>query len=152
MIAHGMHRQTLDAPYNNSAAVADSDQYHADWLRRSEALRAHAGSSRSGLWRCATDKTGLFCCQPPRHCNTATLLFFMAAIGSATPRKASALLPKHRSPSAYMLLSRATPWRRKPGWMALSARRPLRCIGCILFGRQGSPDSSHSSDCGEWPS
>jgi arylformamidase len=35
-----MDRQALDAAYNNSAAVADSDHYIADWLRRSEALRA----------------------------------------------------------------------------------------------------------------
>ena len=41
MIVYGsMDRQTLDTAYNNSAAVADSDQYLADWLRRSEALRA----------------------------------------------------------------------------------------------------------------
>ena len=41
MIVYGsMDRQTLDAAYNNSAAVADSDRYLADWLRRSEALRA----------------------------------------------------------------------------------------------------------------
>jgi arylformamidase len=35
-----MDRQTLDAAYNNSAAVADSERYLADWLHRSEALRA----------------------------------------------------------------------------------------------------------------
>ena len=41
MIVYGsMDQQTLDAAYNNSAAVADSDRYLADWLRRSEALRA----------------------------------------------------------------------------------------------------------------
>ena len=41
MIVYGaMDRQTLDAAYNNSAAVADSEQYLADWRRRSEALRA----------------------------------------------------------------------------------------------------------------
>jgi arylformamidase len=41
MIVYGsMDQQTLDAAYNNSAAVADSDRYIADWLRRSEALCA----------------------------------------------------------------------------------------------------------------
>ena len=41
MIVYGsMDRQALDAAYNNSVAVADSDRYLADWLRRSEALRA----------------------------------------------------------------------------------------------------------------
>jgi hypothetical protein len=44
MIVYGtMDRQTLDAAYNNSAAVADSDRYLADWVRRSEALRAEGG-------------------------------------------------------------------------------------------------------------
>jgi arylformamidase len=39
-IYDSMDRQALDAAYNNSAAVADSDRYLADWLRRSAALRA----------------------------------------------------------------------------------------------------------------
>jgi acetyl esterase/lipase len=39
IVYRSMDRQTLDAAYNNLAAVADSDQYLADWLRRSEALR-----------------------------------------------------------------------------------------------------------------
>ena len=40
IVYRSMDRQTLDAAYNNSAAVADSELYLADWLRRSEALRA----------------------------------------------------------------------------------------------------------------
>ena len=40
IVYRGMDRQALDAAYNNSAAVADSDRYLADWLRRGEALRA----------------------------------------------------------------------------------------------------------------
>jgi arylformamidase len=40
IVYRGMDRQTLDAAYNNSAAVAESDQYLADWLRHSEVLRA----------------------------------------------------------------------------------------------------------------
>lgn len=41
MIVYGsMDRQMLDAAYNNSAAVVDNEVYLADWLRRSEALRA----------------------------------------------------------------------------------------------------------------
>ena len=41
MIVYGsMDRQALDAAYNNSVAVADSDRYLADWLRRSETVRA----------------------------------------------------------------------------------------------------------------
>jgi arylformamidase len=35
-----MDRPTLDAAYNNSAAVADSEDWLADWRHRSEALRA----------------------------------------------------------------------------------------------------------------
>src|SRR5690242_4188299 len=40
IVYRSMDRQALDAAYNNSAAVADSDRYLADWLRRSKALRA----------------------------------------------------------------------------------------------------------------
>jgi len=40
IVYRSMDRQTLDAAYNNSAAVPDSDRYLADWLRRSEALRS----------------------------------------------------------------------------------------------------------------
>jgi acetyl esterase/lipase len=40
IVYRSMDRQTLDAAYDNSAAVADSDRYLADWLRRSGALRA----------------------------------------------------------------------------------------------------------------
>ena len=40
IVYRGMDRHTLDAAYNNSVVVADSDQYLASWLRRSEALRA----------------------------------------------------------------------------------------------------------------
>jgi acetyl esterase/lipase len=75
MIVYGsMDRQTLDAAYNNSAAVADSDQYLADWVRRSEALRArmpdhldlaYGDAPRARLDFFATTHTG-----------AATLLFF----------------------------------------------------------------------------
>jgi arylformamidase len=75
MIAYGsMDRQTLDAAYNNSAAVADSDRYLADWLRRSEALRArmpdhlnlvYGDAPRARLDFFAAHRTG-----------AATLLFF----------------------------------------------------------------------------
>jgi arylformamidase len=41
MIVYGsMDRQALNAAYNNSVAVTDSDRYLADWLRRSETVRA----------------------------------------------------------------------------------------------------------------
>ena len=39
IVYRSMDRQALDAAYNNSAAVADSDRYLTDWQRRSEALR-----------------------------------------------------------------------------------------------------------------
>jgi arylformamidase len=74
IVYRGMDRQTLDAAYNNSAAVADSDQYLADWLRRSEALRArmpdhldlaYGDASRERLDFFATKQSG-----------AATLLFF----------------------------------------------------------------------------
>jgi acetyl esterase/lipase len=69
-----MDRQALDAAYNNSTAVADSDRYLADWLRRSKALRvrmpdhlnlAYGDAPRARLDFFPTNRTG-----------AATLLFF----------------------------------------------------------------------------
>jgi arylformamidase len=40
IVYRSMDRQALDAAYNNSVAVTNSEQYLADWLRRSDALRA----------------------------------------------------------------------------------------------------------------
>jgi arylformamidase len=42
----GMDRATLDAAYNNSAAVADSPQFLARWRERSAELRAAASQAR----------------------------------------------------------------------------------------------------------
>jgi arylformamidase len=75
MIVYGsMDRQTLDAAYNNSAAVADSDRYLADWVRRSEALRArmqdHLNLTYGDAPRARLD---FF---PANRTGAATLLFF----------------------------------------------------------------------------
>ena len=75
MIVYGtMDRQTLDAAYNNSAAVADSDRYLADWVRRSEALRArmpdHLDLAYGDAPRARLD---FF---PANRTGAATLLFF----------------------------------------------------------------------------
>jgi arylformamidase len=43
-VYRGMDRATLDAAYNNSAAVADSAEWLADWRVRSMALRAMSGA------------------------------------------------------------------------------------------------------------
>jgi arylformamidase len=43
-VYRGMDRMSLDAAYNNSAAVADSDEWLADWRIRSMALRAMHGA------------------------------------------------------------------------------------------------------------
>jgi arylformamidase len=65
MIVYGsMDRQALDAAYNNSVAVTDSDRYLADWRRRSEALRARM-----------PDHLDLVYCDAPR----ARLDFFAAS-------------------------------------------------------------------------
>jgi acetyl esterase/lipase len=40
IVYRSMDRRTLDASYNNSAAVGDSERYLADWIGRSGALRA----------------------------------------------------------------------------------------------------------------
>jgi len=74
IVYRSMDRQALDAAYNNSAAVADSDRCLADWQRRSEALRArmpdhldlvYGDAPRTRLDFFATNHTG-----------APTLLFF----------------------------------------------------------------------------
>lgn len=74
IVYRSMDRQTLDAAYNNSAAVADSDGYLTDWQRRSEALRTripdhlnlvYGDAPRARLDFFATNRTG-----------APTLLFF----------------------------------------------------------------------------
>jgi arylformamidase len=74
IVYRSMDRQALDAAYNNSAAVADSDRYLADWLHRSEPLRArmpdhldlaYGDASRARLDFFPANRTG-----------AATLLFF----------------------------------------------------------------------------
>jgi hypothetical protein len=75
MIVYGsMDRQTLDAAYNNSAAVADSYRYLADWVRCSEALRArvpdHLDLAYGDAPRARLD---FF---PANRTGAATLLFF----------------------------------------------------------------------------
>src|SRR5258706_10104657 len=44
----GMDRPTLDAAYNNGAAVANSAQIVADWQVRSDRLRSSANELRYG--------------------------------------------------------------------------------------------------------
>ena len=74
IVYRNMDREALEAAYNNSAAVADSDGYIADWLCRSQALRArlpdhldlvYGDAPRSRLDFFAASRSG-----------GATLLFF----------------------------------------------------------------------------
>jgi arylformamidase len=44
VIYRGMDRATLDAAYDNTGAVADSQQYRARWWDRSAAIRAEPTS------------------------------------------------------------------------------------------------------------
>jgi arylformamidase len=75
MIVYGsMDQQTLDAAYNNSAAVADSDRYLADWLGRSEALRARMPDHLDLVYGDAP-RTRLDCFSTNRA-GAPTLLFF----------------------------------------------------------------------------
>jgi arylformamidase len=46
IVWNGFTRPALDAAYNNSAAVADSAAYVADWTKRSEATLARKGVKR----------------------------------------------------------------------------------------------------------
>jgi arylformamidase len=74
IVYRSMDRQALDAAYNNSAAVADSDRYLADWLHRSEALRARMPDHLNLVYGNAPRARLDFF---PANCTgAATLLFF----------------------------------------------------------------------------
>ena len=115
MIVYGsMDRRTLDAAYNNSAAVADSEQYLADWRRRSEALcvrmpdhlnLVYGDAPRARLDFFAANRAG-----------AATLLFFHGGYWQRNAKEASASLPKARSPLVLMLRWRVIPWRPRQRW------------------------------------
>ena len=102
-----MDRQALDAAYNNSVAVTDSDRYLADWLCRSETVRAcmpdhldvvYGDAPRTRLDFFATNRTA-----------APTLLFFHGGYWQRNAKEGLALLLKGRSSMASMLRSRATP-------------------------------------------
>ena len=133
MIVYGsMDRQTLDAAYNNSAAVADSDRYLADWVCRSEALRARM-----------PDHLNLAYCDAPRarldffptnHKGAATLLFFHGGYWQRNAKEGFSFIAE--GPLAHGFhRSRATPWRLRLRWTASSAGRAPRCVGFTSISR-----------------
>ena len=69
-----MDQPALDAAYNNSAAVVHSDHYLADWLRRSEALRARMPDHLNLVYGDAPRARLDFF--PSNHTGALTLLFF----------------------------------------------------------------------------
>ena len=74
IVYRSMDQQTLDAAYNNSAAVVHSDHYLADWLRRSEALRARMPDHLNLVYGDAPRARLDFF--PSNHTGALTLLFF----------------------------------------------------------------------------
>lgn len=69
-----MDRRTLDAAYNNSAAVVDSEDYIADWQDRSAALRARMPAHLDLAYADKrTTRLDFFSCGLPA---APTLLFF----------------------------------------------------------------------------
>ena len=74
IVYRSMDRQSLDAAYYNSAAVADSDQYLDDWRRRSEVLRSRMPERLDLIYGDAPrTKLDFFATQRP---GAPTLLFF----------------------------------------------------------------------------
>ena len=122
-IYRGMDRATLDAAYDNTAAVADSQAYRARWYETSAAVRARASvTARPALWRAAARHAGLFSRQPKAdRCSCS----FTVAIGNATRRSASLSLRSVRTPTASMSPSPDIRWRLTRG-SPISSRRSIR--------------------------
>jgi arylformamidase len=140
MIVYGsMDRQALDAAYNNSAAVADSDQYLADWLRRSEALRSrkpdhldlvYGDAPRARLDFFATDRTG-----------APTLLFFHGGYWQRNAKEGFSFVAEgpltngfHVAVAGYTLAPEAT-----MGGIVGEARTALRWLHRHLSTMGGDP-------------
>jgi len=106
IVYRSMDRQALDAAYNNSAAVADSDRCLADWQRRSEALRArmpdhldlvYGDAPRTRLDFFATNHTG-----------APTLLFFHGGYWQRNAKEGFSFIAEGPLAVASMSRSRAT--------------------------------------------
>ena len=124
-----MDRPTLDAAYNNSAAVADSDRYIADWLRRSEALRARRPDRLNLVFgdgpRAQLD---FFVSERP---GDPTLLFFHGGYWQRNTKEGFSFVAEgplahgfHVAVAGYTLAPDAA-------MDDIVVRRAPRCIGCI---------------------
>ena len=116
-----MDRATLDAAYDNSAAVADRADYLARWRTKSAEMRASSGAKLDIAYgtrqRDATRLLSLRAQNRLRSLSSST-----AAIGSATRRRRSPSSPKARSPTASTSRWWAIRLRRKPGCPRSSGR------------------------------
>ena len=134
IVYRSMDRQALDAAYNNSAAVAESDRYLADWQRRSEALRARM-----------PDHLNLVYGDAPRTCldffatkraGAPTLLFFHGGYWQRNAKEGFSFVAEgplahgyHVAVAGYTLAPAAT-------MDGIVARHAPRCIGSIRISRR----------------
>ena len=140
MIVYGsMDQPALDAAYNNFAAVADSDRYLADWVRRSEALRAcmpvHLDLAYGDAPRARLD---FF---PANHTGAATLLFFHGGYWQRNAKEGFSFVAEgplahafHVSVAGYTLAPEAT-----MDGIVREARTALRWLHQHLAALGGDP-------------
>jgi acetyl esterase/lipase len=145
IVYRSMDRQTLDAAYNNSAAVADSDRYLADWQRRSEALRArmpdhlnlvYGDAPRTRLDFFATNRAG-----------AATLLFFHGGYWQRNTKEGFSIVAEgplahgfNAAVAGYTLAPEATMDR-----IVREARTALRWLHDHLTALGGDPERLYVS-------
>ena len=147
IVYRSMDRQTLDAAYNNSAAVAESDRYLADWLHRSEALRnrmpdhlnlIYGDALRARLDFFATNRTG-----------AATLLFFHGGYWQRNAKEGFSFVAEgplahgyHVAVAGYTLAPEAT-----MDGIVREARTAMRWLHQHLATLGGDPTRLYVSGC-----
>ena len=134
-----MDRRTLDAAYNNSAAVVDSDDYIADWRERSAALRARMPAHLDLAYadKPAT-RLDFFSCGRPA---APTLLFFHGGYWQRNSKEGFAFVAEgplahgfHVAIAGYTLAPQA-----RLDTIVSEARAAVRWLHSELAGLGGDP-------------
>jgi arylformamidase len=135
-----MDRRTLDAAYNNSAAVVDSEGYIADWQERSAALRARMPAHLDLAYADkSTTRLDFFSCGRPA---APTLLFFHGGYWQRNTKEGFAFVAEgplahgfHVAVAGYTLAPQA-----KLDTIVSEARSALRWLQGEIAGLGGDPD------------
>ena len=140
-----MDRQALDAAYNNSAAVADSERYLADWLRRSEVLRVRRPDHLDMIYGDAPQsKLDFFAA---KRTGAPTLLFFHGGYWQRNAKEGFSFVAE--GPLVHGFNVAVAGYTLTPE--AMSGRHASRCIGYTSISRHWAASRSRSTSAAGRP-